>query len=122
MNGWGLTRWCGRRHNSAFRFAGRLFPATILVMSELPPLRDYSRSRAVLVGTWQYSNLHPIPAAEQSLRRMYDVLTGPWCGWPTDRVTQISNETRQGDLPLRLMDLFADTDRDGVALFYFVGH
>ncbi len=89
-------------------------------MSDRPPLFDHSRSRAVLIGTWDYEHLTPVPAARHSLDRMFRLLTGPHCGWPEGRVTVISNERGPGDLPDRLFDLFEDaTD---VALFYYVGH
>lgn len=81
---------------------------------------DFSRSRAVLIGTSDYTNLPPVPAAAHSLHRMHGLLTGPLCGWPADRVELILNERAPGDLPDRLVDLYVDaTD---VALFYYVGH
>ncbi|MGE7386591.1 caspase, EACC1-associated type [Streptomyces sp. NPDC004126] len=83
--------------------------------------RDFSRSRAVLIGTWDYRHLRPVPAAEHSLRRMRDLLTGPLCGsWPEDRVTVVGNRARLGELPHELtLDLRDVVD---VALFYYVGH
>jgi predicted Zn-dependent peptidase len=81
---------------------------------------DYARSRAVLVGTWDYDRLTPVGAARNSLTRMRRLLTGPWCGWPSDRVTVLGNQRDPGTLSDRLFDLFEDaTD---VALFYYVGH
>ena len=55
-------------------------------MSERPPLRDYGRSFAVLMGTWDYAFLNRVPAAKHSLRRMAGLLSGPLCGWPQDRL------------------------------------
>lgn len=82
---------------------------------------DYSRSRAVLLGTWQYAHLAPTgDAVKNSFYRMKSLLTSPVCRWPTDRVETIINERKPGDLPFRLAELFADVD--GTALFYFVGH
>jgi hypothetical protein len=89
-------------------------------MAERPALRDYSRSRAVLIGTWEYAFLNGVPAAEHSMRRMAGLLTGPLCGWPQDRVLLAENERSPGDLPDRLITAF-DGASD-VALFYFVGH
>jgi Caspase domain len=86
---------------------------------DLPPLRDYSRCRAVLIGTWDYTFLEPVPAAAHSLRRMADLLTGPLCGWPLDRVLVVGNEAGPGDIPDRLITAYDGVD---VALFYFVGH
>lgn len=88
-------------------------------MAEWAPLRDYSRSRAVVMGTWEYEHLPQLPAAEFSLRRMERLLTGPLCGWPQERLVTVANERGSGDLPDRLISAF-----DGivdVALFYFVG-
>jgi dipeptidyl aminopeptidase/acylaminoacyl peptidase len=89
-------------------------------MLERPPLRDYSRSRAVLVGTWDFVYLNPVPAASNSLNRMRSMLTGPLCGWPEDRIRVLANERGPGDLPDRLITSFEDIT--GVALFYYVGH
>lgn len=83
---------------------------------------DLTRSRAVLIGTWDYEHLEPVPAARNSLERMCGLLTGPLCGWPADRVTVIGNRAGPGDLHDQLIELFSDTSSDGVALFYFVGH
>jgi hypothetical protein len=89
-------------------------------MTEPGPLRDYSRSRAVLIGAWDYNYLTKVPAACHSLKRMEGLLVGPLCGWPATRVEVVSNTDQRGDLPGRLMRLFEGiTD---VALFYFVGH
>jgi hypothetical protein len=85
-----------------------------------PPLHDYSRSRAVLIGTSDYEFLAPVPAAENSLRRMRDLLTDPLCGWPADRVLVLANQSGPSDVPDMLITAFEDI-RD-VALFYFVGY
>ncbi|WP_405589764.1 caspase family protein [Streptomyces sp. NBC_01190] len=84
-------------------------------------MRDYSRSRAVLIGISDYTYLRPLrPAAGNSLKRMTRLLTGPLCDWPQQRVTVEPNARRRGRLPDQLMEWFEDvTD---VALFYFVGH
>jgi hypothetical protein len=89
-------------------------------MLRWPPLREYSRSRAVIMGTSEYSSLPNLPAALNSLDRMVGLLTGPLCGWPVDRVALLANEPGPGDLPDRLITSFEDaTD---IALFYYVGH
>jgi WD40 repeat protein len=85
-----------------------------------PAPRDYSRSRAVLIGTSKYTDLTAIPAAANSLRRMHRLLTGPLCEWPRNRVEVITDRRQPGDLPDRLIDLYSQA-RD-VALFYYVGH
>ena len=89
-------------------------------MSDRSPLRDYGRSLAVLMGTWDYKFLDRVPAAGHSLRRMESLLRGPLCGWPQARMLVLPNVPSPGDLPDRLITAFdAVTD---VALFYFVGH
>ena len=86
--------------------------------------RDHSRSRAVLLGVWQYADpqLPDIPAAKHSLAAMTKLLTGSLCGWPGDQVHTIANRRRPGDLHDELVELFADTADDATAIFYFVGH
>ncbi|MER5596436.1 caspase family protein [Streptomyces sp. NPDC002265] len=91
------------------------------------PLYDYARSRAVLVGVWDYEHLPPVASATRnSLDRMTDLLQGPLCGWPrssgspADRLQVVRNPRRRNNLPDDLMRWFEDaTD---LALFYFVGH
>ncbi|MFE3188225.1 caspase family protein [Nocardia sp. NPDC059240] len=82
---------------------------------------DFTRSQAVLIGTSRYAELRPqLPSATNSLDRMYDLLTGPLCAWPTVRVEKIADRPNPDGLSDKLVDLFsAATD---VALFYYVGH
>ncbi|WP_051877233.1 caspase, EACC1-associated type [Streptomyces natalensis] len=89
-------------------------------MTDTVPLRDYSRSRAVLIGAWDYAHLTPVPAARNSLERVAGLLTGPLCGWPKPRVKALRNVRRRDHLPDQLMKLFDGVE--DVALFYFVGH
>jgi hypothetical protein len=89
-------------------------------MADWTPLRDYSRSRAVLIANWKYAQLTPVAAVENSLDRMVRLLTGPLCGWPGDRLQVFANESGPGDLPDRLITAFEDVP--DVALFYFAGH
>ncbi|UQS22699.1 caspase family protein [Amycolatopsis thermalba] len=82
---------------------------------------EFSRSRAVLIGTWKYRHLPPVPAAEYSLNRMTALLTSPLCGpWPQDRISVVGNRARLGDLPHELV--VGLRDAVDVALFYYVGH
>jgi hypothetical protein len=82
---------------------------------------DFSRSRAVLIGTWNYRHLPPVPAAEHSLNRMKALLRSPLCGsWPADRISVIGNRSALGDLPHELVTRFSSAA--DVALFYYVGH
>jgi uncharacterized caspase-like protein len=81
---------------------------------------DYARSQAVLIGTWDYDRLPPVPAAKNSLERMTGTLTGPLCGWPRERLEVFGNLPRPDNLPDRLMELFEGVA--DIALFYFVGH
>jgi hypothetical protein len=85
-----------------------------------PPLRDYGRSRAVLMGTWNYTYLTPVPAVANSMRRITGLLNSSLCGWAADRILQLKNEPGPGDIPDRLITAFDDVD--DVALFYFAGH
>lgn len=82
---------------------------------------DYSHSQAVLMGTWTYRYLKPVPAAEHSLDRMVRLMRGPLCGnWPESRTRVVANPRTVGDLAHELATLFQPV-RD-VALFYYVGH
>ena len=89
-------------------------------MPDLAPLHDYSQSRAVVIGTWDYDHLPPVTAAANSLNRMVSLLTGPLCGWPEGRMLVVANERSPGALPDRLITAFEDII--DVALFYYVGH
>ncbi|MFD8699960.1 caspase family protein [Kitasatospora purpeofusca] len=89
-------------------------------MTEAAQWRDYSRSRAVVVGAWDYLHLPPVPAARKSMERLAGLLASPLCGWPTERVEVLSNLRRRENVPDRLMELYEDAA--DVALFYFVGH
>ncbi|MGH3866795.1 MAG: caspase, EACC1-associated type [Pseudonocardiaceae bacterium] len=82
---------------------------------------DFSRSRAVLIGTWRYHHLKPVAAAEHSLHRMRTLLMSPLCGgWPESQVSVVGNRNTLGNLPHELVTWFSSaTD---VALFYYVGH
>jgi hypothetical protein len=89
-------------------------------MDDQAQLHDYSWSRAVVMGTWTYEHLPPVPAVENSLKRMAALLTGPLCGWPPDRALTLENRRDLGGLADRLITAFEDVT--GVALFYYVGH
>jgi WD40 repeat protein len=89
-------------------------------MTDMPPIRDYAHSQAVLVGTWDYEFLPPVPAARNSLRRMVSMLAGPLCGWPESRLLVLDNKRDPGDLADRLITAFEETA--DVVLFYYVGH
>ncbi|WP_410650548.1 caspase, EACC1-associated type [Amycolatopsis sp. cmx-4-54] len=84
------------------------------------PWRDYSRSRAVLIGAWDYVHLPVVTPARNSLERMARLLTGPLCGWPEDRVQVVGGMPRRNDLPDRLMEWYDGVE--DIAVFYFVGH
>ncbi|MGW7530621.1 caspase, EACC1-associated type [Streptomyces sp. NPDC054783] len=75
----------------------------------------------MLIGTWDYRHLAPVPAAQHSLHRMRSLLTSPLCGsWPEDQVAVVDNRAKSGDLPHELV-LWLRNAVD-VALFYYVGH
>jgi glycine betaine/choline ABC-type transport system substrate-binding protein len=84
---------------------------------------DYSGSRAVLIGTSEYQDerFPALPAADNSLEGMRQVLTSPeLCGWPASRVRQLSNESDNRQLIIKLRKWARETT--GVFLLYFVGH
>lgn len=56
-------------------------------MPDQSPLHDYSHSRAIMMATWDYDFLPPVPAARNSLDRIVSLLTGPLCGWPQNRLS-----------------------------------
>ncbi len=89
-------------------------------MPDVPSLHDYGRSRAVVMGTWDYDFLPPVPAARNSLRRMRSLLTGSLCGWPEERLLTLGNVRYPGILPDQLITAFENIS--DVALFYYVGH
>jgi len=89
----------------------------------MPEPPDYTRSRAILIGTASYQDpkFLPLPAAGNSLREMREVLTDPrLCGWPPDRVTVLENPA---DMPVLVQYLRrVARSTDDVLLVYFVGH
>jgi hypothetical protein len=82
--------------------------------------KDWTRSKAVLIGTSRYTELPQVPAARNSLRRMRALLASPSCGWPKDRIVEFADLRRPGNLPDVLARHFAEAS--DIALFYFVGH
>ncbi|MDT0608661.1 caspase, EACC1-associated type [Streptomyces lancefieldiae] len=83
--------------------------------------RDYSRSRAVLMGTWDYTDFEQVFAVKRSFNRIRDLLLDPVCGpWPEESIVQIENRRTLGTSRVEIIDaLTAVTD---VAFFYYVGH
>lgn len=84
---------------------------------------DYSGSRAVLIGISEYQDQRfpALPAADNSLEGMRQILTNPeLCGWPASRVKQLSNESDNRQLIIKLRKWAAETT--GVFLLYYVGH
>jgi osmoprotectant transport system substrate-binding protein len=84
---------------------------------------DYSQSRAVLIGTSEYQDemFPPLPAADNSLEGMRQILTNPeLCGWPASRVRQLSNESDHRQLIMKLRKWTQEST--GVFLLYYVGH
>lgn len=83
--------------------------------------RDPLRSRAVLMGTWDYADFESVPAVENSYRRMHRLLQDPVCGnWPKESIISFGNRTEVGRTRADLIDEFLKaTD---VLLFYYLGH
>jgi hypothetical protein len=89
-------------------------------MISRPPLHDFTRSRAVVMGTWEYATLDSVEAIRHSYERMVSVLTEPLCGWPLNRLLTLRNVAQPGDLADQLIAEFEAVE--DVALFYYVGH
>jgi glycine betaine/choline ABC-type transport system substrate-binding protein len=88
-----------------------------------PDLPDYSRSRAILVGTsvYQDKGFLPLPAAANSLKGLKEILVdSQLCRWPAERVTVLANPTDVRRLIPNLRRWARGTD--DVLLVYFVGH
>jgi glycine betaine/choline ABC-type transport system substrate-binding protein len=88
-----------------------------------PDLPDYSRSRAILVGTSTYQDkgFLPLPAAANSLKGLQEILVDPQlCGWPAERVTVLSDPADVRRIIPSVRRWARDTD--DVLLLYFVGH
>ncbi len=86
-------------------------------------LPDYSRSRAILIGTSNYQDPQypPLPAVTNSLRGLREVLIDPGlCGWPADRTTVLEDPADVRKLVQSLRRLARETA--DVLLVYFVGH
>jgi len=83
-------------------------------------MRDYSGSLAVLLGTWEYTDMPSLVAAENSYRRMTRLLTGPLCGWPPNRLVRLDSDSSPSDVHDRLITALEPVA--DVALFYYVGH
>jgi len=83
-------------------------------------MRDYSGSLAVLIGTWEYTDMPPLVAARNSYLRMTRLLTGPLCGWPSNRLVRLDSGSSPSDVHDRLITALEPVA--DVALFYYVGH
>ncbi len=84
---------------------------------------DLRKSRAVLMGTWDYDHFEPrsLPAVERSFRRMRGLLTGPHCGgWPETSIVDLEN--RRDPYRARIDLIGACLSAEDVLLFYYVGH
>ncbi|MFE6055006.1 PQQ-binding-like beta-propeller repeat protein [Kitasatospora sp. NPDC056446] len=82
---------------------------------------DFARSTAILVGTSHYTHgLAEMRAARNSLRAMWELLTGPLCGWPASRVVVLEDlSTRDGPYERIAALIHSTTD---VLVFHYVGH
>ena len=84
--------------------------------------RDYSRSRAVLIGNGTFSEHEKIPAVPASgcVAAMLDLLTSDLCGWPRNRVSLFEDLANPADLARGLVR--AVREAEDVLLVYYVGH
>ncbi|MFD3983319.1 caspase family protein [Streptomyces griseus] len=88
-----------------------------------PANRDYSRSRAVLMGTWTYQDecLDDVPAVKRSFDRMNGLLRDPVCGpWPDASLVTFANMATLGTIHRDLISTLKEAE--DVAFFYYVGH
>lgn len=84
---------------------------------------SHGESHAVLIGvsTYRDTSFPEVPAALNSVRGMFDMLTDPeLCGWPEDRVTIIENPENAAALAQQLRRIAEQTS--DTLLVYFVGH
>jgi hypothetical protein len=84
--------------------------------------RDFSTSRAVLVGNATFPedpHLGDVPASS-CVTAMSELLTSDLCGWPVDRVKPVLDAPTRSALSMDI--LRASRDVQGVLLVYYVGH
>jgi len=83
--------------------------------------RDLSRARAILIGNGSFTSpqIGAVPAAG-CVEAVNELLTGPLCGWPADRITAL-NDMPTWD-PLARKVIAAVRDAQDVLLVYYVGH
>ncbi|TVZ76574.1 DNA primase catalytic core [Streptomyces sp. BK340] len=80
-------------------------------------------NHAVLIGVSRFDDeaFPPVPAAANSLRDMYKVLTDPnLCGWPVEDVSVIKDPMYDHKFVVQLRRLAQETT--GTFLVFFVGH
>jgi len=84
--------------------------------------RDYSRSRAILIGNGAFTDHEKIPQvpAPGCVAAMLDLLAGDLCGWPRDRISLFEDLPNLADLARRLVP--AVREAQDVLLVYYVGH
>ncbi len=83
----------------------------------------YAESRAILIGVSAYEDAEfpSIAAARNSLRAVRTLLEDlGLCGWPRERITEITNPWSAAELAGQVADLAEETT--GVLLLYYVGH
>ena len=84
-------------------------------------LADPTRSCAVLIGTHQYAHLEDLPAVENNIERLRQLLTDPGCwGLPVDRCVTLHEPTSSSDV----VDAVAEAAKwaTDTLIFYFAGH
>ncbi|MFG1861072.1 caspase, EACC1-associated type [Microbispora bryophytorum] len=84
---------------------------------------QWAGCRAILIGVSAYrdDNYTDIPAAANSLKGMYEVLTDPeLCGWPEARVEVLANPVDNRAVAKLIRRLAQETSQ--VFLLYYVGH
>src|SRR5262245_14543404 len=85
-------------------------------------VRDFSASRAILIGNGSFTERDRIPQlpAAPCVTAISELLTGELCGWPADRVETILDAAAPSVLALRILRAIREVD--GVLLVFYVGH
>jgi len=82
---------------------------------------DLSRARAILIGngSFRHPQISAVPA-EDCVAAVSELLTGPLCGWPAERITVLDDLATPDQLARKV--IAAIRDAQDVLLVYYVGH
>ena len=85
--------------------------------------RDFSRSRAILIGNAYYQadpRIENLPAARACVTAMMALLTGELCGWPKERIVDLVDVATPDKLARQVISTIRDAE--DVLVVYYVGH